>query len=212
MNSVRNTFSTPPDGTSLPVVESFYSIQGEGANTGKAAWFVRLGGCNVRCPWCDSPSTWDAGRHPLRSISSIVNEIAASPAINVVITGGEPLLHPLGPLCAELRARGYNIFLETSGTSPLSGDFDWICVSPKRHCPPLREVLEKAHELKIVAGDRTDLDWAGSVRKSVSRQCVLLLQPEWGRRQSASPIIIEYVKEHPEWRISLQTHKYLDIP
>ena len=112
----------------------------------------------------------------------------------------------------DLEREGYNIFLETSGTSPLSGDFDWICVSPKKHCPPLREVLEKAHELKIVTGDRTDLDWAGNVRKSVSRQCILLLQPEWGRRQSVSPIIIEYVKEHPEWRISLQTHKYLDIP
>lgn len=212
MNSASITYASPADGTLLPVAESFYSIQGEGANTGKAAWFVRLGGCNVRCPWCDSPSTWDAGRHPLRSISSIVSEIAASPAVNVVITGGEPLIHPLGPLCAELRRKGYNIFLETSGTSPLSGEFDWICVSPKKHRPPLHGVLAAADELKVVIGDIEDLPWAESVRKSVGEQCVLLLQPEWGKRQNASEVIIGYVKEHPEWRVSLQTHKYLDIP
>lgn len=212
MNSDSSISKSRSDGTSLHVAESFYSIQGEGANTGKAAWFVRLAGCNVRCPWCDSPATWDARRHPLRTIDSIVSEIACSPAVNVVITGGEPLLHPLEPLCAELRERGYRIYLETSGTSPLRGDFDWICVSPKKHCPPLREVLAKADELKVVIGESTDTEWAESVRKSVGAGCVLMMQPEWGRRQSASRLIVEYVKAHPEWRISLQTHKYLDIP
>lgn len=201
-----------PDGISLPVAESFYSIQGEGSNTGKAAWFIRLGGCNVRCPWCDSPSTWDQNRHPVMTVEKIVEEIAASPAVNVVITGGEPLLHPLGPLCSALRGTGRNIFLETSGTSRISGDFDWICLSPKRHRPPLEDCLSLADELKAVVSREDDILWAETTAKSVKPDCVLMLQPEWGHRELVTPIIIDYVKKHPQWRISLQTHKYLGIP
>lgn len=212
MNSDTGTSSAISDGTLLPVAESFYSIQGEGANTGKAAWFIRLGGCNVRCPWCDSPATWEAGRHPVRSIDDIIGDIASTPAANVVITGGEPLIHQLGPLCRKLKEKGYNIFLETSGTSPLSGEFDWICVSPKRHRPPLQEVLDKADELKAVIGNKEDIEWAESISKSVSGRCILMLQPEWGQREAASRIITEYVKKHPVWRVSIQTHKYLNIP
>lgn len=212
MNSDTGTPSAISDGTLLPVAESFYSIQGEGANTGKAAWFIRLGGCNVRCPWCDSPSTWDAERHPLRSIGDIVSEIASTPAVNVVITGGEPLIHQLGPLCGKLREKGYSIFLETSGTSPLSGEFDWICVSPKRHRPPLQEVLDKADELKAVIGKEEDIAWAESISQAVPGRCILMLQPEWGQRDAAARIITEYVKGHPGWRVSLQTHKYMNIP
>ena len=207
-----HTHASIGTGTVLPVVESFYTVQGEGVNTGKAAWFIRLGGCDVRCPWCDSRNSWDAASFPLTDIEDIVSPITGSPAVNVVITGGEPLMHDLGPLCGRLKEKGYNIFLETSGTHPLSGVFDWICVSPKKHRPPLQEVLEKADELKAVAGCPGDIAWAEDIRKHVRRQCVLLLQSEWGQRQSATPIIIEYVKEHPEWRISLQTHKYLGIP
>ena len=147
-----HTHASIGTGTVLPVVESFYTVQGEGVNTGKAAWFIRLGGCDVRCPWCDSRNSWDAASFPLTDIEDIVRPITGSPAVNVVITGGEPLMHDLDPLCGRLKEKGYNIFLETSGTHPLSGVFDWICVSPKKHRPPLQEVLEKADELKAVAG------------------------------------------------------------
>lgn len=207
-----NITSRISDGTSLPVAESFYSIQGEGFNTGKAAWFIRLGGCDVRCPWCDSPSTWNPERHPVMTVEKITEEIAASPAANIVITGGEPLMHPLGPLCAALRKKGYSIFLETSGTSPLSGDFDWICLSPKRHRPPLAGNPGRADEIKAVVSSMEDILWAETVVKSAKAECVLSLQPEWGHRESVTPIIIEYVKQHPRWRISLQTHKYIGIP
>lgn len=199
-------------GEMLPVAESFYTIQGEGCNTGKAAFFLRLGGCDVYCPWCDSKSTWDARLYPLSSVSSIIGEIMRTPAKNAVITGGEPLLYPLGPLCGALKEHGYNIFLETSGTHPPSGRFDWICLSPKRHCPPLKEPLAMADELKIIVSGPEDLVWAEELKESVKSACVPLLQPEWDRRESIVPLIVSYVKEHPEWRISLQTHKYIYIP
>lgn len=212
MKEAHTQAAPPSPGTTLPVVESFYSIQGEGMNTGKAAWFIRLGGCDVRCPWCDSKNSWDTGHHPHKSISEIIAPIAASPAANVVITGGEPLMHDLSILCSALKSAGYNIFLETSGTHPLSGAFDWICVSPKKHFPPLKEVIKKADELKVVISSADSTAWAEEMRKSVKSSCALLLQPEWDRRESTLPIIIEYVKAHPEWRVSQQTHKYMNIP
>lgn len=211
MNSVT-THVSPRGGAALPVAESFYSIQGEGFNTGKAAWFIRLGGCDVHCPWCDSRITWKADAHPELSIPEILEPIAASPAANIVVTGGEPLMHDLSILCRELKDRGYNIFLETSGTHPLSGEFDWICVSPKKHMPPLKNVLAEADELKVVISGPDSLEWAEQVSRDVAEDCVLLLQPEWSVRDTALPIIIDYVKARPRWRVSLQTHKFMNIP
>ncbi|HIZ88292.1 MAG TPA: 7-carboxy-7-deazaguanine synthase QueE [Candidatus Coprenecus pullistercoris] len=211
---MNGAYSTPAseDGLSLPVAEMFYSIQGEGYNTGKPAYFVRLGGCDVHCPWCDSKSTWNPRLYPLVAIEDILREISLTPAVNVVVTGGEPLMHPLGHLCDALKAKGLNIFLETSGTHPLSGQFDWICVSPKKHRPPLVQVLSAADEIKVVIGSEADLLWAEKNRKGVNERCRLFLQPEWDRRDLALPLIAEYAKKHPRWRISLQTHKYMNIP
>lgn len=200
------------NGMSLPVAESFYSIQGEGFNTGRAAYFIRLGGCDVHCPWCDSGNTWDSSAFPERPVADIIGDIAATPAENVVITGGEPLLHPLGPLCRLLKDSGYRIFLETSGTHPLSGCFDWICLSPKRHRPPLEEVTAAADEIKTVIGSESDFEWAEQCRRGTKEGCMLFLQPEWNRMETAMPAITEYVRNHPEWRISLQTHKFMNIP
>ena len=197
---------------SLPVVESFYSIQGEGFNTGRAAWFIRLGGCDVHCPWCDSRNTWNRAPHPLRTVEDIISEISVSPAVNIVITGGEPLLHNLDPLCSALRTSGYNIFLETSGTHPLSGDFDWICLSPKTHRPPLPEVLAAADEIKVVVSGPGDIEWAEQCASQTKAGCLHYLQPEWDRRETSLPLLIGYVESHPDWRVSLQTHKFMNIP
>lgn len=200
------------NGLRLPLVESFYSIQGEGYNTGRAAWFIRLGGCDVYCPWCDSKNTWNPDSHPLKSVQEIIGEIALSPAVNVIITGGEPLMHNLDALCSGLKDRSYSIFLETSGTHPLSGQFDWICLSPKKHCPPKTEVLKAADEIKAVISSEEDFAWAESCRVQTKDGCLPFLQAEWSRRDTVMPLIIEYVKHHPVWRISLQTHKYMNIP
>lgn len=196
----------------LPLVEGFYTIQGEGFNTGKAAYFIRLGGCDVRCPWCDSKNTWDYSSHPLINVKDIIASIKKTPARNVVITGGEPLMHNLDNLCTALRQEDYKIFLETSGTHPLSGDFDWICVSPKKHHPALDSVLEKASEIKIVITDKEDFKWAEENRLKTSKDCIHFLQPNWNNRTESTELIIEYVKNHPLWRISLQTHKFINIP
>ena len=201
-----------PDSNSLPVVETFYTIQGEGCNTGKAAFFIRLGGCDVRCPWCDSKNTWDFSGHPALSVDSIIASIKKTPAENVVITGGEPLMHNLDGLCSALRKERFNIFLETSGTHPLSGDFDWICLSPKKHCPPLDEVLKKASEIKIIITDEKDFEWAEENRSKTSPSCIPLLQPNWDNRTVSTPLIIDYIKNNPLWRLSLQTHKFINIP
>lgn len=202
----------PHAGAALPVAESFYSVQGEGANTGKAAWFIRLGGCDVHCPWCDSKGTWHPHAHRVMPVSEIIAPIVQSPAINIVITGGEPLMHDLSYLCEALKDKGYNLFLETSGTHPLSGRFDWICVSPKMHRPPLQEVLADADELKFIVSGPESIKWAEEISTNAGKSCILLLQPEWDVRDKALPLIIEYAKAHPQWRVSLQTHKYMNIP
>lgn len=210
--SETSTIAKAGDGMSLPVAESFYSIQGEGFNTGKAAYFIRLGGCDVRCPWCDSRNTWNSRLYPSRPVQDIVSDIMLTPAKNVVITGGEPLMHRLDPLCNILKNNGFNIFLETSGTHPLSGTFDWICLSPKKHRHPLREVTAMADEIKTVIGQESDFEWAENCRTGTKKDCLLFLQPEWDRMADIMPSIAEYVKKHPEWRISLQTHKFMNIP
>ncbi len=200
------------DGSRLPVAEMFYTVQGEGAHTGRAAYFVRLGGCDVRCPWCDARYTWEGADAPLTDVTAVAEQAAASGAPAVVITGGEPTLFPLGPLTEALAARGLEVWMETSGTHRPLGRIDWICLSPKRHRPPLGEMCRMADELKVVIGVPEDLDWAEACAGQVGSGCLLFLQPEWGRRAEAMELIVAYVKAHPRWRISLQTHKYMNIP
>ncbi len=200
------------NGNLLPLVESFYTIQGEGFNTGKAAYFIRLGGCDVGCKWCDAKESWNPDLFPPIPIDSIISETLKYPAKSIVITGGEPLRYPLDPLCNKLKEYNLEIFLETSGSRPLSGRFDWICLSPKRQQPPLKEIYQSTSELKVIICDEEDLKWGEYNRKEVSKNCLLYLQPEWSRSEKVMPMIVEYVKSHPEWKISLQTHKYMNIP
>lgn len=198
--------------TVLPVMESFYTIQGEGLHQGKAAYFIRLGGCDVGCVWCDVKESWDASKHPVRPVSELVSEAAAHPGRIAVITGGEPLMHDLGALTKALHAEGFRTHMETSGSSPLSGEWDWITLSPKKFKAPLPEVCEAAHELKIVIYNKSDFAWAEKYADLASPSCKLYLQPEWSREKEMTPLIIDYVKAHPKWQISLQIHKYLNVP
>ncbi len=199
-------------GLLLPVMEMFSSIQGEGCNTGKAAAFVRIGGCDVGCHWCDVKESWNAAIHPLTPHKDIVDYVDAFPARAVVLTGGEPLNYNLEPLCRGLRDRSVEIFLETCGANPISGSYDWICVSPKRNAPPRRDMLQMGDELKIIVYDAEDFEWAEENARYVKESCRLYLQPEWSRHQTMLPRIVEYVKAHPQWMVSLQSHKYMNIP
>lgn len=196
----------------LPVMEQFYTIQGEGFHQGRAAYFIRLGGCDVGCVWCDVKESWDADAHPKKTIEEIIGDIKKYPAEIIVITGGEPLMYDLTELTAALRKENYKTHLETSGAYALSGNWDWICLSPKKFKQPLASVGMQAHELKVVVFNKTDLDWAEENRHIVSAGCKLFLQPEWSKREIVTPLIIEYVKKHPQWEISMQIHKYLQVP
>ena len=201
-----------PAGSLLPVMEAFGTVQGEGAFTGQAAWFIRLGGCDVGCTWCDVKESWDAAAHPVRSVDDLVAEALEQPARIAVITGGEPAMHELGPLTHALRAAGFRTHIETSGAHPLSGEWHWICFSPKKFRAPLPDIYDRADELKVIVYNRHDLDWAGEHAARVRPGCLLYLQPEWDRRDKVMPLVTAHVQAHPEWRISLQTHKYLGIP
>lgn len=196
----------------LPVMESFYTIQGEGFHQGKAAYFIRLGGCDVGCVWCDVKESWDADKHPQLAITDMVQEAAANPGRIAVITGGEPLMHNLDGLTKALHKAGFRNHIETSGSSPLSGSWDWITLSPKKFKAPLAEVCKQAHELKIVIYNKSDFAWADKYAALVGRQCKLYLQPEWSRAAEMTPHIIDYVKDNPQWQISLQVHKYINVP
>ena len=198
--------------TALPVMEAFYTVQGEGLYTGQAAYFIRLGGCDVGCAWCDVKESWDMDAHPKVPVTEIVAGAARHPARIAVITGGEPLMHDLGPLTAALHAAGFRTHLETSGTSPLSGAWHHICFSPKKFKAPLQEVRQAAHELKVIVVNKHDLTWAEEHAAQVPANCVRFLQPEWSKRDAVMPLIVEKVMADPRWRISLQTHKYLNIP
>ena len=202
----------PEDGTFLPLMEEFYTIQGEGYHTGKAAYFIRLGGCDVGCHWCDVKESWDAELHPLTSADDIVANALQHPAKTVVITGGEPLLYNLTYLTQKLKEAGIKIFLETSGAYPLTGYWDWICLSPKKFKGPREDVLSAAGELKVIVFNNSDFKWAEEHAKFVNSNCKLYLQPEWSKAPEITPLIIDYVKVNPKWEISLQTHKYLNIP
>jgi len=199
-------------GRLLPLAEDFYTIQGEGFHSGKPAYFIRLGGCDVGCRWCDAKYTWNAKLYPPVDVRTIVDRAAACPAQAIVITGGEPLLYPLRPLTEALHERGLEIFLETSGTHPFDGRFDWVCLSPKRQRAPLDEAFERADELKVIIEAETDFEWAERNAARTNEGCRLYLQPEWSASERMMPRIVEYVKAAPRWNISIQAHKFMHIP
>lgn len=199
-------------GALLPLVEDFYTIQGEGFHTGKPAYFIRLGGCDVGCKWCDAKYTWNPKLFPPTDIETVVRRAVECSAKSIVITGGEPLLYPLDPLTKRLKEEGLQIFLETSGSHPFSGTFDWVCLSPKRKQPPLPQAFDKANELKVIIETAEDFEWAEQNAERVSDKCLLYLQPEWSRSEVMMESIVEYAKSHPKWSISIQSHKFMHIP
>ena len=208
--------------TALPVMESFYTIQGEGYYQGSAAYFIRLGGCDVGCVWCDVKDSWDASKHPKLDIDKIVKDAidavngnTESASVNnviAVITGGEPLMHNLDELAFALKSKGFRTNIETSGSSPISGHWDWICLSPKKFKAPLADVIPYANELKVVVFNQSDFTWAETYAALVSPNCKLYLQPEWDKAASITPQIIDYIKANPKWELSLQLHKYINVP
>ena len=202
----------PENGTLLPLMEEFYTIQGEGFHTGKAAYFIRLGGCDVGCHWCDVKESWDASLHPLTHSDTIIQHADKFPSKAVVVTGGEPLIYNLDYLTAGLKEKKILTFIETSGAYPLSGHWDWICLSPKKFKAPRPDVLPFANELKVIVFNKSDFAWAEEHALLVGENCKLYLQPEWSKSAEMTPLIIDYVMNNPKWEISLQTHKYLNIP
>lgn len=200
------------ESTYLPLVEDFYTLQGEGRYAGQAAYFIRLGGCDVGCAWCDAKFTWNADKIPQTPVADIVARATSHPARNIVITGGEPTLYDLRELTSQLRERGMRIFIETSGTNELVGHFNWICLSPKRQQEPLDENFTLANELKVIISTLDDISFAERCASRVGAECLLYLQPEWSVRKEITPAIVDYAMAHPRWRVSLQSHKYMGIP
>ena len=198
-------------GTVLPLMEAFYSIQGEGFHKGKASYFIRIGGCDVGCHWCDVKESWDAQAHPLISTTNIVRN-ALKYSEMVVVTGGEPLMWDMTILTKELKENNKKIHIETSGAYELTGNWDWICLSPKKQMKPVDEIYKKADELKVIIYNNDDFKFAEDQAKKISSKAHLFLQPEWENREKMMPIMVDYIKKNPKWKISLQTHKYLDIP
>lgn len=195
----------------LPVMEHFYSVQGEGFHQGRAAYFVRLGGCDVGCVWCDVKESWDVDAHPKMEIDEIISTIKNTQTDFAVITGGEPLMHNCEELTAALSKNNIETAIETSGAYTITGNWDWICLSPKKFKAPLSEVLQQANELKVVVYNKSDFEWAEEHRQQVGPNCKLFLQPEWSKEKEMSALIVDYIKENPAWKISLQIHKYLDL-
>jgi len=205
-------------------MEAFYTIQGEGFHQGKAAYFVRLGGCDVGCVWCDVKDSWDAGKHPQKTVEEIINEAKREIGSResgvrrhrssdiAIVTGGEPLMHDCAELTKQLHQAGFKTHIETSGAHPLSGDWDWICFSPKKFKTPLAEICLAADELKVVVFNNSDFEWAEKYAAFVSPKCRLFLQPEWSKSSVITPLIIDYIKENPQWEFSLQLHKYIHVP
>lgn len=193
-------------------MEAFYTLQGEGKHTGRPAYFIRLGGCDVGCVWCDVKDSWDASAHPLVSINEMVDIASGFPGRLAVITGGEPAMYDLSDLCFQFQKSGFEANIETSGTYPITGNWDWICLSPKKFKPPIPEALRRANEYKVVVYHKSDLEWMLQFLPYLSPDCELFLQPEWSKSDQILPLLIEFVKQNPRWRISLQTHKYLNIP
>ena len=199
-------------GRKIPLVEEFYTIQGEGFHTGKPAYFIRVGGCDVGCSWCDTKFSWNPALHPLVPAEQIVEHVLEYPAAAVVVTGGEPLMVNMDYLTGMLKKSGIETFLETSGAYGLSGTWDWICLSPKRNSPPLDVIFKEADELKVIVSSEEDIEWALANAANVGAECKLYLQPEWSRREQILPLIIDFSKQNPRWMVSIQSHKYMHIP
>ncbi|MDL2297108.1 7-carboxy-7-deazaguanine synthase QueE [Bacteroidales bacterium OttesenSCG-928-B11] len=200
------------NGLVLPVMEEFYSLQGEGYHTGKPAYFLRVGGCDVGCFFCDVKESWDARKHPVVKTDEVVARILDNPANAVVVTGGEPLKYNMAYFCNELHKHNTALFIETSGSEPLSGEWDWICLSPKKDAPPLPEILNLANELKVIVYNEADFQWAEENAAKVREDCMLYLQPEWSNAKQMMQRIVDYALAHPRWRVSIQSHKYMRIP
>ncbi|MCW8981124.1 MAG: 7-carboxy-7-deazaguanine synthase QueE [Altibacter sp.] len=198
-------------GLLLPLMEEFYTIQGEGFHKGTAAYFIRIGGCDVGCHWCDVKESWNAALHPPTAVETIVGN-AVKHSNTVVVTGGEPLTWNMNPLTEELKAKEAKIHIETSGAYPLTGQWDWICLSPKKIKLPKEEIYDVADELKVIVYNKDDFRFAEEQAAKVSSKCILYLQPEWSKRETVIPLIVDYVMANPKWKVSLQTHKYLNIP
>lgn len=196
----------------LPVMESFYTLQGEGYHAGKAAYFIRLGGCDVGCVWCDVKESWDASIHPQFTIEEIVSEASKYTGRMAVITGGEPLMYNLDELTGALQEAGFLTNIETSGVYQVTGSWDWVCFSPKKFKEPHESIYAEADELKVIVYNKSDFAFAEKHAALVNKDCMLLLQPEWSKQSQMLPLIIDYVKENPKWKVSLQTHKFMDIP
>jgi len=200
------------EGKLLPLMEEFYTIQGEGFHSGKAAYFIRIGGCDVGCHWCDVKESWDASLHPPTRVDSIIENAEKFPAKAVVVTGGEPSLYNLNYITRQLKEKGIQTFIETSGAYTLTGEWDWVCLSPKKTSPPLKENFGKANELKIIIHNKNDFEWAEKNAAQTNDNCILFLQPEWSKAKEMMPLIVEYIMNNPKWNVSLQTHKYMNIP
>jgi len=196
----------------LPMMEEFYSLQGEGFNTGMASYFLRIGGCDIGCSWCDSKRSWSVDRHPLEDVDSIICRAVDCPSNSVLVTGGEPSMYDLEYLTSRAKRNNLKMFLETSGTHNLTGDWDWICLSPKMHSPPLDGYYTKCDELKVIISEIKDFDWAEEIAGKVHKACHLFLQPEWSKKDEMTAAIIDYIRKNPSWRISIQTHKVWGIP
>lgn len=205
-------FSQIDTSVELPIMEQFYTIQGEGFHSGRAAYFIRIAGCDVGCVWCDVKESWDSAVHPLAQISDIVKTVKENKADFVVITGGEPAMYDLTTLVNALKVNDIKIAIETSGCYELIGKVDWYCFSPKKFKAPTEEAYTKASELKMVISHPSDISWAEAHAEKVNTDCMLFLQPEWNKQEKILPLIIEYVKGNQRWRISLQTHKFMQIP
>lgn len=212
MNIDKATLPGGGEGKVLPLVEQFYTLQGEGFHTGKAAYFIRIGGCDIGCRWCDSKISWSPGIHKLVSVEEILENVLNTPARAVVVTGGEPSLYNLNPLCNLLKEHNIQTFIETSGAYPLTGIWDWICLSPKRNVHPDESMYKRADELKVIVYEDEDISWGEQCAKRVSADCLLFLQPEWSRFKVNIDKIVDYAKNYPRWMVSLQAHKFMKIP
>lgn len=199
-------------GEMLPLMEEFYTIQGEGFHKGTAAYFVRIGGCDVGCHWCDVKESWNAKLHPPTAVDQIIDNALNNPSKTVVVTGGEPLTWDMTTLTSGLKKAGATVHIETSGAYPLSGTWDWICLSPKKIKLPTEEIYSVANELKVIIFNKHDFIFAEEQASKVNDNCILYLQPEWSNREKMMPLIVDYVMNNPKWKVSLQTHKYLNIP
>ncbi len=208
----NNSVKLLADGEMLPLMEAFYSIQGEGHNVGMPSFFVRIGGCDVGCSWCDIKRSWNAQLYPPTLTSDILKQVFNCKAKSVVVTGGEPLNYNMNLFTAELKKAGFRTYVETSGSSPFSGEWDWVCLSPKKNKPPLKEAFVFASELKVIIENVDDFAWAEENAINVGADCKLYLQPEWSKAKEMMQTIVDYALENPKWNISIQSHKYMRIP